>query len=139
MRLARKEPHPEKEGWLHVFECIHCKMPLVVYSPSSAVHVSYRGYELYAVPQISDWSAYVYPMARGIPELTAEQQLIEHPAQDDAVALARNRIDGILGTRDASHGYPFNEKDELDRLKARTARALEADENDGYSSSGAER
>lgn len=98
MRLARTEPHPEKEGLLHVFECTQCKMPMVVFSPPASLHAAHRGYELYAVQESGVWNIYVYPMKRGLPELTVEQQLIEHPEQDDALAIARNRIDTILGT-----------------------------------------
>jgi hypothetical protein len=96
MRLARTEPHPEKEGLLHVFECTQCKMPMVVFSPSASLHAAHRGYELYAVQEGDVWSIYVYPMKRGLPELTADQQLIEHPEHEDALAIARNRIDNLL-------------------------------------------
>jgi hypothetical protein len=33
MRLARIEPHPEKGGELHVYECTGCQLPIVRYVP----------------------------------------------------------------------------------------------------------
>ena len=39
------------------------------------------------------WSVYVYPMNRGLPEFSAEHQLIEHSEKEDALVMARNRID----------------------------------------------
>ena len=98
MRLARTEQHPEKEGLLHVFECTQCKLPVVIFSPPASFQVTHRGYDLYAVHEGDCWSVYVYPMSRGMPEFTADQQLIEHPEREDALAIARNRIDGILAS-----------------------------------------
>jgi hypothetical protein len=104
MRLARTEPHPEREGLLHVFECTRCKLPVVIFSPPASLHVVHRGYDLYAVQERDCWSVYVYPMKRGMPEFTADQQLIEHPERDDALAIARNRVDDILAARSAPDG-----------------------------------
>jgi hypothetical protein len=102
MRLARTEQHPEREGLLHVFECTQCKLPVVMFSPPVSIHFAHRGYDLYAVHESDCWNVYVYPMRRGMPELTADQQLVQHPEQEDALAIARNRIDEIL----ASQGGP---------------------------------
>ena len=97
MRLARTELHPEREGLLHVFECTRCKLPAVIFSQPHSIHAAHRGYDLYAVQDSGGWSVYVYPMNRGLPEFSAEHQLSEHPEKEDALVIARNRIDNLLG------------------------------------------
>lgn len=77
---------------------------MVIFSPPVSLHVAHRGYDLYAVEEGGCWSVYVYPMRRGMPEFTADQQLIEHPAQEDALAIARNRVDDILASRAGMNG-----------------------------------
>jgi hypothetical protein len=99
MRLARTERHPEREGLLHIFECTGCKLPAVIFSPPHSFHLGHRGYDLYAVQDGGGWSVYVYPMDRGLPDFTAEHQLIEHPEKEDAIVIARNRIDSLLASQ----------------------------------------
>ena len=74
----------------------------MIFSQPHSIHAAHRGYDLYAVQDSGGWSVYVYPMNRGLPEFSAEHQLIEHPEKEGALVMARNRIDHLLALETGS-------------------------------------